>query len=192
MKKKFVLLAPLLIISLLLFPVSAYASETGADFSDVDWSTVDWSTIDISEWMKWLDEAELEALFQMSPYCDAGRAEGVASELGDRFRSDPLGMIMALTAENAEVRISVINNIAYNAQYYSEEFRQLLSGLTLPEDAGSDAMNILVRLVNSAEEMWNMDITNPHTGDPMGIAALLMAFSGLGTALLWKKRRIVA
>lgn len=192
MKRITVLLAFLLVFAMMLLPMGALATESGADFSDVDWSTVDWSTIGLSEWLNWLDEAELKTLFKMSPYCDAGRAEGLAAELGRRFRADPQGMILAMTAEDAEVRICVIDLIAYNAQYDSEEFTQLLSGLTLPGDAGSDAMNILVRLVNSVEEMWNMDIANPHTGDPIGIAALLMAASGLGGTMLWKKRKTVA
>lgn len=181
----------LLVFTVLLLPVRSLATESGADFSDVDWSTVDWNTIDLIEWLDWLDEAELKTLFQMSPYCDAGRSEGLAGELGRRFRIDPQGMIMALTAEEETIRNSVIGDIVYNSQYDSAGFVQLLNGLTLPEDAGPEAMNILVQMVSRAEETWGLDITNPHTGDPIGIALLLMAASGLGGGLLWKKRKTV-
>jgi hypothetical protein len=192
MKRIAVLLAFLLVFAMMLLPMGALATESGADFSDVDWSTVDWNTIDLIEWLNWLDEAELKTLFQMSPYCDAGRSEGIASELGRRFRIDPQGVIMALTAEDAEVQRSVIYHIIYNSQYDRAGFVQLMNSLALPEDAGPVAMNILVQMVNRAEETWGMDITNPHTGDLIGIAALLMAASGLGSALLLKRRKTIA
>lgn len=192
MKRIAVLLAFLLVFAMMLLPMGALATESGADFSDVDWSTVDWNTIDLIEWLNWLDEAELKTLFQMSPYCDAGRSEGIASELGRRFRIDPQGLIMALTAEDAEVQRSVIYHIIYNSQYDSAGFVQLMNGLKLPEDAGPVAMNILVQMVNRAEKTWGMDITNPHTGDPIGIAALLIAASGFGSALLLKRRKTIA
>lgn len=187
-----VLLAFLLVFAMMLLPMGALATESGADFSDVDWSTVDWNTIDLIEWLNWLDEAELKTLFQMSPYCDAGRSEGIASELGRRFRADPQGLIMALAAEDETIRNSVIGNIVYNSQYDRAGFVQLMNGLKLPEDAGQVAMNILVQMVSRAEETWGMDITNPHTGDPIGIAVLLMAASGLGGSILCKKRKKVA
>lgn len=146
----------------------------------------------MSEWLNWLDEAELKTLFQMSPYCDAGRAEGLAAELGRRFRADPQGMILALAAESKDIWENAVFMIVYNCTYQPKEFTQLLNGLTMPEDAGPVAMNILVQMVNHAEETWGLDITNPHTGDPIGIAALLMAASGLGAALLWRKRKLIA
>lgn len=191
MKRIAVLLAFLLVFAMMLLPMGALATESGADFSDVDWSTVDWNTIDLIEWLNWLDEAELKTLFQMSPYCDAGRSEGIASELGRRFRADPQGLIIALAAEDETIRNSVIGNIVYNSQYDRAGFVQLMNGLKLPEDAGQVAMNILVQMVCRAEETWGLDITNPHTGDLIGIAALLMAASGLGGSILWKKRKTV-
>lgn len=191
MKRIAVLLAFLLVFAMMLLPMGALATESGADFSDVDWSTVDWNTIDLIEWLNWLDEAELKTLFQMSPYCDAGRSEGIASELGRRFRADPQGLIIALAAEDETIRNSVIGNIVYNSQYDRAGFVQLMNGLKLPEDAGQVAMNILVQMVSRAEETWGLDITNPYTGDLIGIAALLMAASGLGGTILWKKRKTV-
>lgn len=192
MKRIAVLLTFLLVFAMMLLPMGALATESGADFSDVDWSTVDWNTIDLIEWLNWLDEAELKTLFQMSPYCDAGRSEGIASELGRRFRIDPQGMILALSAEDAATQTSVIDHIVDNAQYDAKEFEQFMNGLKLPEDAGQVAMNILMQMVSRAEETWGLDITNPHTGDPIGIAALLMAASGLGSALLLKRRKTIA
>lgn len=192
MKRIAVLLAFLLVFAMTLLPMGALATESGADFSDVDWSTVDWNTIDFFEWLSWLDEAELKALFQMLPRCDGALSEGVAGELGRRFRADPQGLIMVLAAEDETIRNSVIGNIVYNSQYDRAGFVQLMNSLALPEDAGQVAMNILMQMVSRAEETWGLDITNPHTGDPIGIALLLMAASGLGSALLLKRRKTIA
>lgn len=175
---------------LIIFPVCVSAAESNTDFSDVDWSTVDWHTIDLVEWLNWLDEAELNTLFQMAQRCDGASAEGLANVLGSHFKKDPVGLIMALSAEKEEIQTRVISLIVYNGDYHHAEFEQFMNGLTLPEDAGAGAVNILVQMVQRAEENWGMDITNPHTGDPVGFAALLMLASGLGGALLWKKRRI--
>ena len=192
MKKAIRMILVFVVISLLLPGVFVSAEESDISFDEVDWSNVDWSTIDFFEWLSWLPEAELESLFQMVPKADAARAEGVASELGRRFRADPQAIIVALAEQEESIQEKAIRLISYNCAYKPEEFVELMNGLTLPEDAGSEAMQILVQLVQHSEETWNLDITNPHTGDPIGLAALLMAFSGLGTALLWKKRRIVA
>lgn len=192
MKRVMLLITLLLVFTVLLLPVRSFATESGADFSDVDWSTVDWNTIDFFEWLSWLDEAELKALFQMLPRCDGALSEGVAGELGRRFYSDPQGMIMALTREDEELQMLAVHLIVYYCTYHPDEFTQFMNGLTLPEDAGPEAMNILVQMVNYAEETRGLDITNPHTGDPIGIAALLMAASGLGGSILWKKRKTVA
>ena len=99
---------------------------------------------------------------------------------------------MPLAAEDETIRNSVIGDIVYNSQYDSAGFVQLMNGLTLPEDAGPEAMNILVQMVKRAEEIWGLNITNPNIGDPIGIAALLMAASGFASALLLKRRKTIA
>ena len=160
------------------------------NWPSVDWSTVDWHTIDFVEWANWLDEADLKALFQMTQRSDGAYTEGLAGELGNRFKKDPVGLILALSAEKEEIQTRVIDLIIYDCR--REEFEQLMSGLTLPEDAGTGAMNILVQMVRRAEETWNTNITNPHTGDSIGFAALLMAVSGLGIAVLLNRRKLLA
>lgn len=190
MKRMLVVILCLVAFMLMPFPVCISAAESNADFSDVDWSTVDWHTIDLIEWMNWLDEAELKTLFQMTQRCDGGFAEGLANALGDHFEKDPISLIMALSNEKEEIQTRVIHLIVYNGDYHRAEFEQLMNGLTLPENASADAMNILVQMVRCAEETWNMDITNPHTGDPISLTVLLLAISGLGTAVLLKRRKL--
>ncbi len=190
MKRMLVVILCLVAFMLMLFPVCVSATESNTDFSDVDWSTVDWHAIDLIEWMNWLDEAELKTLFQMTQRCDGGFAEGLANVLGDHFEKNPVSLIMALSDEKEELQTRVIHLIVYNGDYHQAEFLQLLSGVTLPENAGADAMNILVQMIQLAEENWGMDIPNPQTGDPVGLAALLMVASGLGTAVLLKRQKL--
>ena len=142
------------------------------------------------EWLR--AEADLDLLFNIRMKSDGYFSEDMSGLLYERFKKDPVGVIAALSLEEETVQTHILRSIVYAGAYYPTEFTQLMNDLTLPEDAGPEAMNILVQMVKRAEETWGLDITNPHTGDPIGLAALLMAFSGLGTALLWKKRRMMA
>lgn len=174
------------------------AAVVSATENEVDWASYDWENfscadVEPKEWgymCKWFStEAELELLFDISMKVDGYRSEGMGGILCERFRSDPVGLIMALSLEEETVQSHVISSTVYFGAYDPAEFEQLLSGLTLPENAGTDAMNILVQMVRRAEENWNMNITNPQTGDPIGLAVLLMAISGFGGAFLWKKEK---
>ena len=171
------------------------AEEEQTDWANYDWENYKYADLSAQEWgsaCKWFrSEADVELLFDMAMKTDGYRSEGMDGILSDRFMEDPIGLITALSLEEEKIQTHIIQSVVFGISDRAG-FVQLMNGLTLPEDAGPVAMSILVRLVNHAEESWRLDITNPHTGDPMGIAALLMAFSGLGTALLWKKRRIVA
>ena len=167
------------------------AEETQTDWANFDWENYKNADLSDQEWgsaCKWFRaEADLELLFDMAMKVDGYRAEGMSGVLGERFKKDPVGLIKALSLEEDTVQTLVIQSIVFDA--YPAEFEQLLNSLTLPEDAGPAAMNILVQMVQCAEETWGLDITNPHTGDPMGIAALLMVSSGLGGAVLLKRRK---
>ena len=159
------------------------------NFPSVDWATIDWHTIDFVEWANWLDEADLKSLFQMTQGSDGAFSEGLAGELGNRFKKDPTCLILALSAEKEEIQTRVIHLIVYD--YRREEFEQLMSGLTLPDTATAGERNVLAKIISRANEKWNMNITNPHTGDSIGFAALLMAVSGLGIAVLVKRRKLL-
>lgn len=161
------------------------------NWPSVDWSTVDWHTIDMIEWLNWLDEADLKALFQMTQGSDGAFSEGLAGELGNRFKKNPAGLILALSAEKEEIQTRVISLIVYNGDYHRAEFEQLMSSLTLPDTATAGERNVLAKIITRANEKWNMNITNPHTGDSIGFAALLMAVSGLGIAVLVKRRKLL-
>ena len=174
------------------------AVAVSATENEVDWANYDWenfSTTDVSakEWgsmCKWLPtEADIKLLFDISMKVDGYKSEGMGDVLFKRFRIEPVNLIMALSAEEEAVQEHVIGSIVHFGIFERAEFAQFLSDLTLPEDAGSDAVNILVQIIQCAEENWNMDITNPKTGDPVSLAVLLMAISGFGGAFLWKKEK---
>ena len=176
------------------------ATVVCAEESETDWAKYDWENytnpaLSDQEWgaaCKWFRaEADVEILFSVKMKTDGYRSEGLSGILSDRFMEDPIGFITALSLEEEKVRTHIVSSVVFGARVPAE-LGLLLNNLTLPEDAGPVAMDILVRLVNDAEESWRLDITNPHTGDSVGIAALLMVFSGLGGSILWKKRKIVA
>ncbi len=174
--------------------VSVSAAENEYDWANYDWENFSTTDVSAKEWgsmCKWLPtEADIKLLFDISMKVDGYRSEGMGDILFKRFRIEPVNLIMALSAEEEAVQEHVIGSIVHFGIFERAEFEQLLSGVTLPENAGADAMNILVQMVRRAEENWGMDITNPQTGDPIGLAALLMVASGLGTAVLLKRQKL--
>lgn len=171
------------------------ATENEVDWVNYDWENFSFVGLEHEEWIpmrEWLRaEADLDLLFNITMKSDGYFSEDMSGLLYERFKKDPVVVIAALSLEEETVQTHILISIVYAGAYYPTEFTQLMNGLTLPEDAGPEAMNILVQMVGRAEEKWGLDITNPHTGDPIGLAALLMAASGLGGGLLWKKRKTV-
>ena len=171
------------------------ATENEVDWANYDWENFSFVGLEHEEWVpmrEWLRaEADLDLLFNIKMKSDGYFSEDMSGLLYERFKKDPVVVIAALSLEEETVQTHILISIVYAGAYYPTEFTQLMNGLKLPEDAGPEAMNILVQMVSRAEETWGLDITNPHTGDPIGIAALLMVFSGFGGGLLWKRRKTV-
>ena len=175
------------------------AEENEIDWESYDWESYDWenfSPADLKsgEWKsmcKWLrSEADLKLVFYVSTKIDGAYAETMGIVLYGRFTSDPVGLIAALSLEEETVQTRVIRSIIYAGAYVPAQFEQLLSSLTLPENASAGAKSILVQMIRCAEEDWGMEITNPQTGDPISLAVLLMAVSGLSGAVLLKRRTL--
>ena len=175
--------------------VSVSATENEYDWANYDWENFSTTDVSAKEWgsmCKWLPtEADIKLLFDISMKVDGYRSEGMGDVLFKRFQIEPVNLIMALSAEEEAVQEHVIGSIVHFGIFERAEFAQFLSNLTLPENASAGAKNILVQMVRRAEETWNMNITNPHTGDSIGFAALLMAVSGLGIAALVKRRKLL-
>ena len=174
--------------------VSVSAAENEYDWANYDWENFSTTDVSAKEWgsmCKWFPtEADIKLLFDISMKVDGYRSEGMGDVLFKRFRIEPVNLIMALSAEEEAVQEHVIGSIVHFGIFGRAEFAQFLSDLTLPENASADAKNILAQMIQYAEEAWNIDITNPQTGDPIGLAALLMAVSGLGTAVLLKRQKL--
>lgn len=138
---------------------------------------------------------ELSAAFYQYVYdSDGAAAEGHTYDLGEYFFVDPVAFVRQLALEPEDIRMCVVNNFP-RSMYHGmhpkgfHEFPNTVYSIKLADDDTAETRNIVTALEAGITKYWG--ISNPHTGDPIGIAALLMAASGLGTALLWKRRKTV-
>ena len=122
-------------------------------------------------------------------------AEGRTYLMGEYFFEDPAEFVRRLSLETEDIQEKVIHNFPrsmYNEMHprgYSE-FPTEVFAISLTDEDTMETRNIVKALEKEIEKYWGL--SNPQTGDPIGIAVLLMAFSGLGGAFLWKKRKISA
>ena len=125
---------------------------------------------------------------------DGAAAEGYAYDLGECFFSDPVAFVRQLSLEPEDIRIYVVNYFprSMHAQMHPKGFREFpntVYSIKLTDDDTTETRNIVMALEDGITKYWGT--SNPNTGDPIGIALLLMAVSGLGGGLLWKKRKTV-
>ena len=173
------------------------AEETQIDWSSVDFETFNYRELEVSQWQSlgdWLKkDADLHTVFYVTSTTGDGWIGSMWQSLVySLFMLDPVPFIQALALEDEVTQDITVSRIIYEADLFKEVFGQVVSELVLPDTATAGERNVLAKIITRANEKWNMNITNPHTGDSVGIAALLMAASGFGAALLWKKRKIVA
>ena len=142
----------------------------------------------LRDWLK--TEADLHAVF----YVTTTKGDGWIGEMGRSVLysvviEEPVQFNQALALEDEVTQSITISSITFEAAGFKGEFEQFMSGLVLPDTATDGDRNVLIKIISQAETNWNMNITNPQTGDPVGRAALLMAISGFGVAFLWKKEK---
>lgn len=153
-----------------MYPVSSEASESAsAEISDV--------------------------IYRYINRADGAEAEARTYDLGECFFADPVAFVRQLSLEAEDVQNTVVNDLprSMRAEMHPKGFREFpdtVYSIQLTEEDTEETRDIVKALENGITKYWG--ISNPHTGDPIGIAALLMTMSGLGGAILWKKRRIVA
>ena len=149
-------------------PVSSQASETAAD--------------------------ELSNLFYQYVYGGEVGHEGRVYKLGKQFFKDPAAFVRQLSLETEDIQKAVIHNFPrqmYNGMHprgYSE-FPSEIFSINLTDEDTVETRNIVNALENEIANYWG--ISNPHTRDSIGFAALLMAVSGLGIAVLLKRRKLL-
>lgn len=152
-----------------MYPVSTQASETAAD--------------------------ELSDLIYQYVYGSEAGSEGLTYELADHFFADPATFIRRLALESEDIQKTVVNKLP-RSMYYAmhprgfHEFTNVVYSIQLTDEDSEETRNVVKDLEDEITKYWG--ISNPQTGDPVGLAVLLMAVSGLGVAFLRKKRKTVA
>ena len=170
------------------------AEETQIDWSNVDLESFDYRELEDSQWRSLRDWLKTEADLHTVFYVTTTKGDGWIGDMWSSlvyslFMEDPVQFIQALALEGEETQSRTIFSITFEADFFKGEFEQFMSGLVLPDTATDGDRNVLIKIISHAETNWNMDITNPQTGDPIGLAVLLMAISGFGIAFLWKKEK---
>ena len=170
------------------------AEETQIDWPNVDLESFNYRELEFRGWQSLRDWLKTEADLHTVFYVTTTKGDGAISEMWNSlvyslFMENPVQFIQALALEDEETQSRTISRITREADFFKGEFEQFMSGLVLPDTATEGDRNVLIKIISHAETNWNMDITNPQTGDPIGLAVLLMAVSGFGGAFLWKKEK---
>ena len=172
------------------------AEEAQIDWSNVDLENFNYRELEDSQWLSlrdWLQKSEdLHTVF----YVTTTKGDGWVGDLWSNllyslFMEDPVRFIQSLALEDETTQSRTISKIIYVAVVYKGEFEKLMRGLVLPDTATDSDRNVLMKIISHAEEKGNMNITNPKTGDSIGIAPLLLVASGLGIAVLLKRRKLL-
>lgn len=173
------------------------AEETQIDWSSVDFETFNFRELEDSQWRSLRDWLKTDADLHTVFYVTSTAGDGWIGEMWSGlvyslFMLDPVPFIQALALEDEVTQEKTVLRIIYEADLFKEVFGHVVSELALPDTATAGERNVLAKIISRANEKWNMNITNPHTGDSIGFAALLMAVSGLGIAVLVKRRKLLA
>lgn len=188
----------LLSVILLCCSVVVGAEETQIDWSNVDLESFNYHELEERQWLSlrdWLrKDADLHTVF----YVTTTKGDGWVGEMWSSlvyslFMEDPIPFIQALALEDEATQNRMFLSITFQAAVHKTEFEQFMCDLTLPDTASDGDRNVLMKIISHAEEKGNMNITNPKTGDPIGIgvAVPLMVTSGFGTAVLLKRRKLL-
>ena len=174
--------------------------DAETDWDTVDWDTYDWSRLtenDFAEWNSlenWLrNEASLEDLLYLDGHCShAAFSESISTIVIERFLAQPEEMLRAIAAHEGWEHFHV-TSIAFGANKEQRtELIALLESMVLDPAEDPSVGAVLSDLVATVEEMYHVQISNPGTGDSIGIFAGLMAASGLAAAALVRRRRKAA
>ena len=174
--------------------------DAETDWDTVDWDTYDWSRLtenDFAEWnslKNWLkNEASLEDLLYLDAHCPhAAFSETISIIVTERFLAQPEDMLRAIAAHEGWEHHHV-TTIAFGANLEQRsQLIALLESMTLDPAEDPAVAAVLADLVATVEEMYHVQISNPGTGDSIGIFAGLMVASGLAVAaLIWRRKKAV-
>lgn len=139
-----------------------------------------------------LGNLDLSALFQrFAAGADGALSEGITYYMGEHFFNDPVTFIRTLAQESSEAQEKVIADFPHSMYYdmypggYTR-FPETVASITLTQTDSDAARHILQCFQDAVSKYWG---SNPKTGDPVGVAAALLAASGAGLAILPKTRK---
>ncbi len=194
--KRMICCVMLLVIALVsIVPMTAAAAEI-PDWDTVDWESFHWGSLDkseiwssLKEWLK--NEASLEKLFDawqnFAHEAYATTANGIACQ---RFYLEPEAFLIALAKEDTEFQDRTLRGLSEEMSFPENrgECVGVLEGIRLSAEQDPDAVALMLKLIDQAEERLGVTITVPKTGDPVAAVLAALLFSGGGVLLLRKKR----
>ena len=192
------LIVVFLYFSSLSMAVGATGTDTGAmapetDLDAVDWSTIDWNTVPPGTLNKWIESQEdlnkLFSVYDKLPEFDYSWS----ITLTNRLLADPANFMRALAKEKPEAQEFIANSLS-SSVYHGiapgfSKFPNTIYSTKLTADDSEETRNVLILFKNAVEKHWG----SPQTGDHVGVAVALLAFSALtgGTLLTQKKKFII-
>ena len=169
------------------------ATEFQTDWADPSyWENLNFDTLSTETWenaLVWLEaEADLPLLILIEQHADGFFGSDVGGILAKRFLSHPEDILYTLANEEPNTQKKLISSIIYGASNW-EAMAGKLETVTLSGPDAEKGYKILSEMIAYAEETYRTEITNPKTGDPVGVAVALLALSGIGGGLMiWKKK----
>lgn len=189
-------LSVILVIALVLTLTLAFAPCARAEETAIDWENYDWAhldlTMDTQTWesaLAWLRaEADPSLLLLIGSQTDGMFSTDIVCILSDRFISEPEEVLYALVNEYETSSRSYHHSIISEADDWDKMIKALES-VSLSGPDAEKGYKILSEMIAYAEETYRTEITNPKTGDPVGVAVALLALSGIGGGLMiWRKK----
>lgn len=191
-------LSVILVIALVLTLTLAFAPCASAEETKIDWENYDWDSfqgkdLEDEEWESLADwlrtDADISRLFFVFSHADGWVGELLDGVLADRFMADPEEVIYEIAKQNKDAWQFYVGGLVILGITDRPAFIALLESVTLSGPNAEKGYQVLAKMIASAEEEYNTEITNPKTGDPVGVAVALLALSGIGSGLMiWKKK----
>ena len=153
------------------------------DYDTLDWSTLDHTLFNSYFAFRWMETAQLPALFRAFGYLDGAIAMKFGIEMAKRIKNDFTGVIDALSQENAEKQEKIINFIAvgiYNELYEyvkDAEFPDMVYSVKV---SGSKQQYTLGLFKDKVEKYWGI----PRTGDRFPVAETALCIVSLSLICL--------
>lgn len=137
-------------------------------------------------------EEDLNALFAVYGSVPLTRC-GWSREVTERLFAEPVGFMRALSLEEPEKQRAIVKTVT-SFVYFGlnpgiAEFPQLIGSVTLDASDTDGTKQVLTLFEDAVAEYWSM--SNPKTGDPVGIVMTAMAICSLICAfmILFNKKK---